>query len=87
MHGLVFCTIEAFVADTFGADIWASALTEAEVEVTSFEAMLHYDEALLPKVLHGCARVLDRDVATVLEDIGTYLVTHRRRAFVRRLMR
>lgn len=87
MHGLIFCTVGAFVADSFGPDVWARALAEADIDVTSFEAMLHYDDALLPRVLNGCAGVLERDVPTVLEDIGTHLVTHRRRAFVRRLMR
>jgi hypothetical protein len=87
MHGLIFRTIEAFVSDSFGFDLWVEALSQAKSEVTSFEAMLQYDDALLPEILTACAQVLDRDVSTVLEDIGTYLITHRRHAFVRRLMR
>lgn len=87
MHGLIFCTIEAFVSDCFGPDVWSHALVEGGVDITSFEAMLEYDGDLLPLVLDGCATVLRRDVTTVLEDVGTYLATHQRRAFVRRLMR
>jgi hypothetical protein len=87
MHGLIFRTVEAFVSDSFGADLWVEVLAQAESEVASFEAMLRYDDALFPRILTACGQVLDRDVSTVLEDIGTYLITHQRHAFVRRLMR
>ena len=87
MHGLIFRTIEAFVSDNFGPDVWEKALLDADVQITSFEAMLDYDAALLPSVLKGCASVLDRSHTTILEDIGTYLVTDQSHAFIRRLMR
>ena len=87
MHGLIFRTIEAFVSDNFGPDVWEQALFKADVEITSFEAMLDYDAALLPSVLKGCAAVLDRSHTTILEDIGTYLVTDQSHASIRRLMR
>lgn len=87
MHGLIFRTIEAFVSDNFGPEIWEAALLDADLQITSFEAMLDYDAALLPQVLKGCASVLDRSQANILEDIGTYLVTHQNHASIRRLMR
>lgn len=87
MHGLMFCTVEAFVSDNFGPDLWSKALDHADIGVTEFEAMLHYDDALLTKMLHACADTLGRDVTTLLEDIGTHLVTDRRQAYVRRLLR
>ena len=87
MHGLVFRTIEAFVTDSFGSDTWSRALAQAQIDVTSFEAMLDYDADLLPKVLDSCAAVLDRPKVSILEDIGTYLVTHQNHASIRRLMR
>jgi hypothetical protein len=87
MHGLIFRTVEAFVSDCFGPDVWGAAMLHADVPITSFEAMLDYDAALLPKVLNGCATVLERPQACILEDIGTYLVTHQNHASIRRLMR
>lgn len=87
MHGLIFRTIEAFVSDCFGPDLWDKAMVHADLPVTSFEAMLDYDATLLPQVLHGCASVLDRPVANILEDIGAYLITDQNHASIRRLMR
>lgn len=87
MHGLIFRTLEAYVSDRFGPEKWAQAVAGADLPVTRFEAMLQYDPAYLPKLLASAARVLDRPEAVILEDLGTYLVTHQNHASVRRLMR
>ncbi|MFP7569946.1 heme NO-binding domain-containing protein [Marivita sp. S2033] len=87
MHGLIFRTIEAFVTESFGADAWTRALNQADVEIASFEAMFHYEDAYLPKVLRGCSEALDRPTSTILEDIGLYLITRQNHASIRRLLR
>lgn len=87
MHGLIFRTLEAYITDVFGPDHWARAVTRADLPITSFEAMLQYDPAHLPKLLAACAAVLDRTSSVILEDLGAYLITHQKHASVRRLMR
>lgn len=87
MHGLIFRTIESFVRDNFGVDRWEHAVEVADLDIGSFEAMLNYDAAYLQRVLKGCSISLDRAPSVILEDIGTYLVTHENHASVRRLMR
>ena len=87
MHGLIFRTIECFVSDSFGPETWVEVLSVSDIQLRSFEAMLDYDSTLLPRVLNACAMVLDRPRATILEDIGTYLITHQNHASIRRLMR
>jgi len=87
MHGLIFRTVEAYVSDSFGPDMWARAIALADIEITSFEAMLQYDASYFPRVLDGCAKALERPQAMILEDIGTYLITHQNHASIRRLMR
>ncbi|MCR9110559.1 heme NO-binding domain-containing protein [Marivita sp. XM-24bin2] len=87
MHGLIFRTLEAFVSDTFGPSCWGRAVAVSGQPVTSFEAMLQYDKAHLPKLLHACAEVLDRPQSEILEDLGTYLITRQNHASVRRLLR
>ncbi|MCK0150655.1 heme NO-binding domain-containing protein [Marivita sp. S6314] len=75
------------MTEGFGADRWQAGLARADVDVLTFEAMFDYDDAYLPKVLEGCAAVLDRSVSSLLEDVGTYLITQQNHASVRRLMR
>lgn len=87
MHGLIFRTLEAFISETFGPASWERAVALSDIPVTSFEAMMQYDAAYFPKVLAGCAEVLDRPQSVILEDVGAYLITHQNHASVRRLMR
>lgn len=87
MHGLVNRTIQRFVTDTYGQDSWDSVADAARLGFSDFEAMLTYDEALTEDVLGACCAVLDKPIAEVLEDIGTYLVSHPNAEAVRRLLR
>lgn len=87
MHGLIFRTIQMFVQDTYGLEIWGRVAHRANLDVSDFEAMLSYGPALLEDVLDASEHILKRDRATILEDIGTYLVTHEHNERLRRLMR
>lgn len=87
MHGLVNRTIQRFVADTYGPESWVSVTVAAGLGFTDFEAMLTYEEALTQRVLIAACGVLDKPRAEVLEDIGTYLVSHPNAEAVRRLLR
>ena len=87
MHGLVNRTIQRFLTDTYGEDCWAAIVRAAAIGFCDFEAMLIYDEALTRKVLDAACKVLDKPCSEVLEDIGTYLVSHPNAEAVRRLLR
>jgi len=87
MHGLINRSIQCFLRDTYGPDIWALVATEARLGFDSFEAMLSYDTALTEAVIVAATRVLDRPRDTVLEDFGTYLVSHPNLEPLRRLLR
>lgn len=60
---------------------------EAQVPVGGFEAMLSYDAAITGDMLAAAESVLDRPREGILEDLGTYLVSHRNREGLRRLLR
>jgi hypothetical protein len=49
--------------------------------------MLAYDDALTDAVLNAAARALDRPREALLEDLGTYLVSHPNLEPLRRLLR
>lgn len=87
MHGLINRSIQSFVHDGYGAETWAAVVATAQIEIDSFEAMLSYDDALTPKVLDATAEVLGRPRDEVMEDIGTYLVSHPTFEALRRLLR
>ena len=75
MHGLLNRSIQCFLRDTYGAPLWLAVARDAGVGPDGFEAMLQYDDALTYAVLDTAARHLDRSRETILEDLGTWLVT------------
>lgn len=87
MHGLINRTIQGFVSDTYGETLWARVTLAAELGFSDFEAMLMYKDALTFEVLEAVSGALNKPLEEVLEDIGTYLVSHPNVEAVRRLLR
>lgn len=87
MHGLINRSIQNYVCDRYGVGIWLRAAAEADLTDPHFEGMLIYDDALTPKVIDAIARVVGYGREEVLENIGTYLVSHPNTEAVRRLLR
>jgi Haem-NO-binding len=87
MHGLINRSLQCFLRDTYGASAWACVAQDARLGFDSFEAMLTYDAALTDAVINAAAHYLDRPRETVLEDLGTYLVSHPNVEALRRLLR
>lgn len=87
MHGLINRSIQSYVCDSYGMDIWIDLTQRADLDFIEFEAMLTYEDALTLLVLDGVSEVLGRPRAEVMEDIGTYLVSHPSFEAVRRLLR
>lgn len=80
-------SIQCFLRDTYGPDLWQAVAAEAEVDRDGFEAMLRYDDALTGAVLDGAASRLRKSREMLLEDLGTYLVSHPHTQSIRRLLR
>lgn len=87
MHGLINRAIQCFVTDSYGSDKWVEATRLADLDFVEFEAMLMYDDDITPCVLDAVSQVLDRPRDDVMEDIGTYLVSHPNVEALRRLLR
>lgn len=87
MHGLVNRAIECFVRDTYGPTVWADIARSADLPFAGFEAMLDYDDRLTDAVLASAEHHLARPMDALLEDLGTYLVSHPNLEAVRRLLR
>ncbi len=87
MHGLVNRAVQTFVCHTYGAERWATIAGAAGLDVPDFEAMLVYEDRHTHAVLDALRRELNRDLNDILEDLGTYLVSHPEVARLRRLLR
>ncbi|MEP1766200.1 MAG: heme NO-binding domain-containing protein [Sulfitobacter sp.] len=87
MHGLINRSFQNYMLDGYGRERWLEVAARAGVSPPDFEAMLTYDDAVTPAVLDAMAAVLDRPRGEVMEDIGTYLVSHPNTEAVRRLLR
>lgn len=87
MHGLVNRAIQCFVRDTYGAGAWEDLARRGDLPLAGFEAMFLYDDAVTDRMLDAVVTVLARPRETVLEDLGTYLVSHPNVEPLRRLLR
>lgn len=87
MHGLINRAIQCFVTDSYGADRWLEATRVADLGFVEFESMLVYDDSLTSELLDTVSFVLKRSRTEVMEDIGTYLVSHPNVESLRRLLR
>lgn len=87
MHGLILRTLQMFLQDTYGCDIWYDISRRADLEFPDFEAMLVYDPDMLNDTLNATEWRLDRPRETILEDVGTYIVSHKNNERLRRLLR
>jgi len=87
MHGLINRSFQNYVTDGYGLAVWQQVAARAGVAPPEFEAMLSYDDAVAPAVLDAMSAVLRRPRGEVMEDVGTYLVSHPNTEAVRRLLR
>jgi len=79
--------LQGFITSTYGADVWAEVRSQAQLPFDDFEAMLHYDDNLTLTCFACASTVLHKHPNTLLEDIGTWLVTDKTLEPVRRLLR
>lgn len=87
MHGLINRSLQCFLRDSYGGSVWAAVARDAALGFDSFEAMLTYDPALTDAVILAATQHLNRPRDALLEDLGTYLVSHPNVEALRRLLR
>ena len=87
MNGLTNRSLQCFLRDSYGSATWTAVAREARLGFDGFEAMLTYEPELTDAVIDAAARVLDRSRHSLMEDLGTYLVSHPNLEALRRLLR
>ncbi len=87
MHGLINRSIQCFIRDTYGHKKWDEITARAGLGFSSFEALLSYADELSYRVMDVASEILATPRETLLEDMGTYIVTHPNLEPVRRILR
>ena len=83
--------MQSFLHDRYGADLWqcvaqAAGVPDA-VRAEGFDAFGRYEDALAAALLGSAARLTGHEAEALLEDLGTYLVSHPSCEAIRRLLR
>ena len=87
MHGLINRSIQLFLRDTYGARAWREIAEEAGLGFDNFEALLSYENAVTENVLQTAREFVANPRDVLLEDLGSYLVSHPNVQALRRLLR
>lgn len=87
MHGLVNKALENFLKERHGLTVWQRIVSRAGLPVASFEPLATYDLKWTEAVILAAVQELDRPRDTILEDMGTALVSHHSGERLRRLLR
>lgn len=87
MHGMINRALQGFIVETYGDDVWMEVRTMADLRIDEFEAMLHYEDTLTVACFDAVVNIMHQDVASVKEDLGTFLITHPPLDPLRRLLR
>ncbi|EKE45100.1 hypothetical protein OCGS_0795 [Oceaniovalibus guishaninsula JLT2003] len=80
-------SLQGFLQDTYGDEVWRDIARRSAPDLTGFEPMMEYEDALTHDVIAAACRALSKTQPDLLEDLGTYLVSHPNMSRVRRLMR
>lgn len=87
MHGLINRSIQNFISDNFSVAVWKQVARRVGMDFEEFEPMLTYENRLTSDVIDAMTYVLGRPKSELLEDLGSYLVSHPSQEGVRRLLR
>lgn len=87
MHGLVNRALERFTRDSYGDGLWQEVMLGLDLGYSAFEPLMRYEPEVTERVLTALGTRLARARAELLEDVGTYLVSHPKVEPIRRLLR
>jgi len=87
MHGMINRAFQGFLVETYGREVWDEVCSVAHLRFTDFEAMLQYDDHLTLSCFDAAISILHKHPNVLLEDVGTFLITHPPYAPLKRLLR
>ena len=70
MHGMIHRSIQTYLTDTFGRDIWLRIARNSRTGVTNYESMLRYPDQMAGMVLEAASEQLRRSRAMIFGGSG-----------------
>lgn len=80
-------SIQCFLLDIYGEARWRGIAASAGLNPAGVEAMFSYQAVETEALITSAVRILGKPREMLLEDFGTYLVTHPNMGALRRLLR
>ena len=87
MHGLALRALQLFIVDCYGTSKWSAVIKRTGFGFDEFEGMMEYPAGTAETTLAAASDVLKRPTEEILEDVGTYIVSHPNTEALRRLLR
>ena len=87
MHGLILAAFQTFFVAMYGQERWENIQCMSGLPSRDLDTMLVYESDLAVAVFEAAAAELGLGVDDMLEDLGTYLVSHEKMDGFRRLLR
>jgi hypothetical protein len=87
MYGLVNRALQRFICNSYGNSAWAEIAQSAGLRLEEFEPLLLYPDDLTETIVATAAMRLRQGPDELLEDLGTFLVSHPSYEAARRLLR
>lgn len=87
MHELITRSLECFLRDTYGEKFWANALRSVGLSPSHVDFLFNGTDQQIRDTVTSAARMLDKPQDVLLEDMGTYMVSHANSTRIRRLLR
>ncbi|MEO0357548.1 MAG: heme NO-binding domain-containing protein [Pseudomonadota bacterium] len=87
MHGFISKGVLCFVRDVHGDELYQTVIDTVGVDLQSPDLYLKADTTLPWRAMGVVSDVLGRSPDDLLDDFGTYLISHENTSALRRLMR
>jgi hypothetical protein len=87
MYGLVNRALQRFICSSYGDAAWAEIAQASGLRHEAFEPLLLYPDDLTGTIVAAAAERLRQAPDELLEDLGTFLVSHPSYEAARRLLR
>lgn len=75
MYGLLLESVENYIKEKYGEDVWEKIRKMSHVETMAFSTHKRYSENIIPDIARACSIVLDLPEEEIMDSFGVSFVT------------